>query len=160
MHSRGVIHRDIKPANFLFDPRTGIGTLCDFGLACVRSRTLSFTTLVSLICFSAWLRVARSSVLVCTHVPPRNTPMVAFSRHQSTTVKQSGEHRRTRGRKVDYRRRKWATRRKTLGTLFAELRDNGCEFLADHIPRRIALVHVVSEHRKCCSNAGSSLEVG
>ncbi|KAF9266134.1 kinase-like protein [Marasmius fiardii PR-910] len=34
IHSRNIIHRDVKPANFLFDPRTGIGTLCDFGLAC------------------------------------------------------------------------------------------------------------------------------
>ncbi|KAI3611739.1 dbf4-dependent protein kinase hsk1 [Moniliophthora roreri] len=34
IHARGIIHRDLKPANFLFDPRTGIGTLCDFGLAC------------------------------------------------------------------------------------------------------------------------------
>jgi cell division control protein 7 len=35
VHARAIIHRDVKPANFLFDPRTGIGTLCDFGLACV-----------------------------------------------------------------------------------------------------------------------------
>ncbi|OBZ70482.1 Cell cycle serine/threonine-protein kinase hsk1, partial [Grifola frondosa] len=34
IHTRFIIHRDVKPANFLFDPRTGVGTLCDFGLAC------------------------------------------------------------------------------------------------------------------------------
>ncbi|CAL1700077.1 unnamed protein product [Somion occarium] len=38
IHARQVIHRDVKPANFLFDPRTGIGTLCDFGLACRMER--------------------------------------------------------------------------------------------------------------------------
>jgi len=35
IHSRGIIHRDIKPANFLFDTITGVGTICDLGLACV-----------------------------------------------------------------------------------------------------------------------------
>lgn len=35
IHARFIIHRDVKPANFLFDPTTGLGTLCDFGLASV-----------------------------------------------------------------------------------------------------------------------------
>jgi len=32
-HDLGIIHRDVKPANFLFNPMTGVGKLCDFGLA-------------------------------------------------------------------------------------------------------------------------------
>ncbi|KAI0034368.1 kinase-like domain-containing protein, partial [Vararia minispora EC-137] len=49
IHARCIIHRDVKPANFLFDPRMGVGTLCDFGLAC---------------------RVERASTLgLCYHTP-------------------------------------------------------------------------------------------
>ncbi|KDN43916.1 kinase-like protein [Tilletiaria anomala UBC 951] len=33
VHSENIMHRDVKPANFLYDPATGYGTLCDFGLA-------------------------------------------------------------------------------------------------------------------------------
>lgn len=33
VHEANIMHRDVKPANFLYDPRTGHGTLCDFGLA-------------------------------------------------------------------------------------------------------------------------------
>jgi cell division control protein 7 len=32
-HKNNIIHRDIKPANFLYNPATGHGALCDFGLA-------------------------------------------------------------------------------------------------------------------------------
>ncbi|KAJ6621577.1 kinase-like protein [Mycena sp. CBHHK59/15] len=48
IHARKIIHRDVKPANFLFDPRTGQGTLCDFGLAC---RLDSMPTQVQGACF-------------------------------------------------------------------------------------------------------------
>lgn len=74
VHARGIIHRDIKPANFLFDPRTGIGTICDFGLACVRS-TLPLCT--KLLVFtrpllSAW-DLAPLSVHASTFPQARNT---------------------------------------------------------------------------------------
>ena len=42
IHARGIIHRDLKPANFLYDPFTGIGTLCDFGLASVSKVLYAF----------------------------------------------------------------------------------------------------------------------
>ncbi len=33
VHEFNIMHRDVKPANFLYDPTTGYGVLCDFGLA-------------------------------------------------------------------------------------------------------------------------------
>ncbi|KXN86110.1 Cell cycle serine/threonine-protein kinase hsk1 [Leucoagaricus sp. SymC.cos] len=53
IHERRIIHRDVKPANFLFDPRTGIGTLCDFGLA---SRITSSVTSYGQCLHSGWTR--------------------------------------------------------------------------------------------------------
>lgn len=32
-HAQNIMHRDVKPGNFLYNPVTGTGTLCDFGLA-------------------------------------------------------------------------------------------------------------------------------
>lgn len=65
IHMRGIIHREVKPANFFFDPRTGQGSLCDFGLAQV--------------CITCLLSSPLSLVRVCSQYSSDSTP--AF--HQS-----------------------------------------------------------------------------
>lgn len=36
VHEKDIMHRDVKPGNFLFNNKTKVGYLSDFGLAQVR----------------------------------------------------------------------------------------------------------------------------
>lgn len=33
MHSKGIVHRDIKPENMLFEKKTGLIKIIDFGIS-------------------------------------------------------------------------------------------------------------------------------
>ena len=74
IHARGIIHRDVKPANFLFDPRTGVGTLCDFGLASVSFPSTPFLsidcTLINSLLYLIGQRMEPGQTLgACLHTP-------------------------------------------------------------------------------------------
>ena len=40
MHSRNISHRDMKPENVIYNPRTGVVKIIDFGFACISKEKL------------------------------------------------------------------------------------------------------------------------
>jgi serine/threonine protein kinase len=116
IHARGIIHRDVKPANFLFDPRRGIGTLCDFGLASVRECLWhlfnSWSSDRSL--HSAWMALPRSSAHAFTPRRRQSIPTGDFGQ-QLLRSSISRKCRRRRGSGAGGTVTAWVLWRRTHG---------------------------------------------
>ena len=97
IHERKIIHRDVKPANFLFDPRTGIGTLCDFGLASVSYDPISRhqDMILTVNTLSVWFQVANPMDSVCILVGRSSIHMDSIE-HYRRRIKRTSEKCRRR----------------------------------------------------------------
>lgn len=119
VHQRKVIHRDVKPANFLFDPRTGIGTLCDFGLASV-SHSLEWYNLFRVLTFilSACLQNRLRRMVNAYIVDGVNSLLtVITSACQMKKKKTFANCKKTHGTSVWVPRKRSVTQKKTRGAL-------------------------------------------
>ena len=117
IHARGMIHRDVKPANFLFDPRTGLGTLCDFGLACVSliPHFFLFAPVYTHEPHVSGLSQGKHRVPAYTLPPHASSLTVDYATEQSMTLPRSRKCRRRRERRVRGPARRLGTRIKILG---------------------------------------------
>lgn len=114
IHARGIIHRDVKPANFLYDPRTGVGTLCDFGLACVRGR--SPTCACIMLTPRSISNVRAPMVNAYIHLPSSSIPTAGYEGTRSSTLRAYGISNVKRGKGQTRVLTQLATWRRTLGT--------------------------------------------
>ena len=86
IHARGIIHRDLKPANFLYDPFTGIGTLCDFGLASV-SKYFIYVPHIMLILCREWNSYNNTETAYILHERNRtHTGKISHSKKPRRTI--------------------------------------------------------------------------
>lgn len=86
-HALNIIHRDVKPANFLYDPRSGEGTLCDFGLAEVGGLMLAHKIATLNVSFFASVSSRKSGAAsAITRARRRSCPMERLSPTSTSTA--------------------------------------------------------------------------
>jgi serine/threonine protein kinase len=161
IHARGIIHRDVKPANFLFDPRRGTGTLCDFGLASVMSLHATISSDTNHTCMNSAWTLVRHSAHVCTHQPRENIPMVRHDPGRSTTLTKSRRCRRKQDKRAHGRPKRSDIPRRTLGesSQHGVRRHTERRTSTGHPPRPTGQAHEASVHLKSSSNVAIRQEV-